>query len=149
MNEKLYRIPSKAVLGGVAAGLEERFGIDVSIIRVIFVLGTILTHGPFFLIYIILWIALPAKTMMDMASDYTENSNFNMTKMKNNSNSIAGIILIALGSLFLMDEFFDIDFGKLWPLVLIAVGVYIIFKDKIKGNNTNNFGNNEPGNSGF
>lgn len=144
MNQTLYRIPSKSQLGGVAAGLAERFGIDISVMRVILVLGLIFTHGIFFWIYIILWASLPVQYAWQTASaDATNASNFNekLTNMKKDSNKVWGIILIVLGTIFLLDEWIpEFDFGKFWPLILIAVGGYIIFrdKDKIDFNNDKN-----------
>ena len=143
MNEKLFRIPSKSVIGGVCAGLANRFNIDVTLLRVLFILGLIFTNAPFFIFYVILWIALPVNYTWGMTNDYSNN--FNQTSfsetMKNNSNMTAGVILIGLGSLFLINEFFDVNLGKLWPLALVGSGLYIIFKDKIKGNGgtPNNF----------
>jgi len=137
MNDSLYRIPSKGQLGGVAAGLAERFGFDVSIVRLLLFLGLIFTHGIFFWMYIILWIALPVKHQWETTST-PEDSNFNsttFTNMKKDSSKVWGIILIVLGTIFLLDEWIpDFDFGKFWPLILIGVGGYIIFKEKDKIN---------------
>ena len=142
MNQTLFRIPSRGQLGGVAAGLAERFGIDVAVVRIILFFGLILSHGIFFLIYIILWASLPVQHGWQTASadaNATTDSPFNetLTNMKKDSNRVWGIILIALGTIFLLDEWLpDFDFGKFWPLILIAVGGYIIFKDK--NNSVNN-----------
>ncbi len=137
MNQTLFRIPSRGQLGGVAAGLAERFGIDVAVVRIILAVGLIFTHGIFFWIYIILWASLPVQHQWQTASmgdaNASTDSSFNatLTNMKNDKNRVWGIILIALGTIFLLDEWLpDFDFGKFWPLILIAVGGYIIFKDK-------------------
>ena len=60
MERKLYRDEYHKKIAGVCAGLAEYFNVDVAIVRVIFVLALIL-HGGGFLVYIILWIALPKK----------------------------------------------------------------------------------------
>jgi phage shock protein C len=142
MNQTLYRIPSKGQLGGVAAGLAERFGIELSVMRVILFFGLIFTHGIFFWIYIILWASLPVQHSWQTASaDATYDSTFNetLTNMKKDSNKVWGIILIILGTIFLLDEWIpEFDFGKFWPLILIAVGGYIIFRDKDKIDFNNN-----------
>lgn len=58
--KKLQRITTDKVIGGVAAGLADYFGIDKVIVRVLFVLGVFLPLPfPFILTYIILWIAMP------------------------------------------------------------------------------------------
>ena len=66
MEKKLTRIPSEAVLGGVAAGMSDYFGVDRTIIRVLWAVALLLPIPPTFLwtsiIYIILWVALPEGT---------------------------------------------------------------------------------------
>ena len=57
--KRLYRDENDKVLGGVCAGLANYFGIDVTIIRVIFVVLAI-SFGFGLISYIILWIALPS-----------------------------------------------------------------------------------------
>ncbi len=34
-----------------------------------------------------------------------------------------GIILIALGLAFLLDQFYDINIWRFWPVILIVVGI--------------------------
>lgn len=66
MEKKLTRIPSEAVLGGVAAGMSDYFGVDRTIIRVLWVVALLLPIPPTFfwtaIVYIILWVALPEGT---------------------------------------------------------------------------------------
>ena len=63
--KKMYRNPDSKVLGGVAGGIAAYFGIDVVIVRLLFIAGIFAAFiGP--IIYIILWIILPeAKTLTD------------------------------------------------------------------------------------
>jgi phage shock protein PspC (stress-responsive transcriptional regulator) len=66
--KKLYRIPTGAVFAGVASGLAAYFDLDVVLIRVIFVLLTILTGGAFVAAYIIMMILIPrAHTPQEMS----------------------------------------------------------------------------------
>lgn len=52
----------------------------------------------------------------------------NEHKQRNEGSLIAGIILITLGGLFLAGQFIPrINFGDLWPVLLIVVGILIIF----------------------
>jgi hypothetical protein len=151
MSQTLYRIPSKGQLGGVAAGLAIRFGIDIAVLRVILFFGLIFTHGIFFWIYLILWATLPVQHALFAAEwqtssvDANNDSTFNetLTNMKKDSNKVWGIILIVLGTFFLLDEWIpDFDLWKFWPLILIAVGGYVIFKDKDKIDFNNKDSNN-------
>ena len=48
------------MIAGVCAGLAHHFGLDVSLMRVLYVLLSILSAGfPGTLVYIILWIVIP------------------------------------------------------------------------------------------
>jgi phage shock protein PspC (stress-responsive transcriptional regulator) len=55
---RLVRPKEGLMIAGVAAGLADRFGMERSIMRLIFVLSLILP-GPQILIYIVLWVIIP------------------------------------------------------------------------------------------
>lgn len=57
--KRLFRSGNNQVVGGVAAGLADYFGIDVSIMRVIFVFCLFAGFG--FIVYLVLWAVLPEK----------------------------------------------------------------------------------------
>lgn len=40
---------------------------------------------------------------------------------------VAGTALVLLGSVFLVDELGWLDFGDLWPVILIGIGLVMIF----------------------
>ena len=62
-NKRLYRDGDNKILGGVAYGLGNYFGIDPSIIRLLFILS-IFFGGLGILAYLILWVSIPeAKTV--------------------------------------------------------------------------------------
>ena len=50
--------------------------------------------------------------------------------IKNSEGLIGGVIVLALGVLFLLDNTIgiDISWGKYWPVVLIVAGLYMILK---------------------
>lgn len=62
-SKRLFRSQNDKIVGGVAAGLASYFGIDPSVMRILFVLFTFL-GGSGFLVYIILWIVLPPRTLV-------------------------------------------------------------------------------------
>ncbi len=47
------------VVAGVCIGLAEQFAISVTIVRLAFVLGTLLSGGVAVLVYVALWLAMP------------------------------------------------------------------------------------------
>jgi phage shock protein PspC (stress-responsive transcriptional regulator) len=57
--KKFYRDPDRKVVGGVAAGVASYFGIDIGVVRFLWVLS-IFFFGTGFLLYIILWIIAPS-----------------------------------------------------------------------------------------
>lgn len=59
---KLYRDTEHGSVGGVAAGLAHYFKIDVTLIRVLFVV--LFFAGAGFLIYLVLWIVVPEATTL-------------------------------------------------------------------------------------
>ena len=64
-NKKMFRDPEHKVIGGVSGGVAAYFGIDLVMVRLLFIIFTIF-FGIGFIIYIVLWIALPeAKSLTD------------------------------------------------------------------------------------
>jgi phage shock protein PspC (stress-responsive transcriptional regulator) len=153
--ERLYRSKANKVIGGVAGGLANYFNIDVVLARVAFVLLAMFGGGGV-LIYIIMWIAIPAQTTYykdhngkdhdsSVENDvYEQNENNELIKKKSVKNSnrglITGIILIFMGIIFLADQLMPwYNITELWPLLLVIVGVLMIkpdiFKPSKKQNN--------------
>jgi phage shock protein PspC (stress-responsive transcriptional regulator) len=63
--KRLFRDPDNKMLGGVSSGLGLYFGIDVAIVRLVF-LALIFAGGFSILLYILLWVALPeARTITE------------------------------------------------------------------------------------
>ena len=56
----LVRPRSGRVIAGVCAALARRFGMSPRLVRLLFVLSCLLP-GPQILIYVVLWIVLPAE----------------------------------------------------------------------------------------
>lgn len=52
--------------------------------------------------------------------------------MKNRGQLILGGALVLIGLLYILGVVFDIDLGRIfWPLLLIALGVWFLFRPKI------------------
>ena len=58
---KLYKNKQKGMIFGVCAGLSESTGIDVTIIRLAIILGSVFTGSLLLWIYILLGVLLPTK----------------------------------------------------------------------------------------
>jgi phage shock protein PspC (stress-responsive transcriptional regulator) len=57
---KLVRPRKGRWIAGVCAAIADRFGISRLLVRVLFVVSTIIP-GPQFLIYIVLWVFIPSE----------------------------------------------------------------------------------------
>jgi phage shock protein PspC (stress-responsive transcriptional regulator) len=54
----LYRPRDDRVIAGVCSGIARRFGIDPTIVRILFV-ASLLLPGPQILIYLAAWVLMP------------------------------------------------------------------------------------------
>ena len=60
MHRPLRRSRSKRMVAGVIAGIADYFGIDVTLARVIYVAGSVLSAAfPGALVYVLLWLVIP------------------------------------------------------------------------------------------
>ena len=144
MQNRLVRPVSGRVLAGVCCGLAQWLGLDVTLMRVIFILLGIIT-GTGLLAYIVLWIIIPsasddANTQKDWSSragqmrdDFIQaTSQPNMDALR-----IFGGVLVIAGGFYLFKEikpewFFWANKGIFWASALILIGVVLVIRS-IKG----------------
>ncbi|MVN20966.1 PspC domain-containing protein [Mucilaginibacter arboris] len=146
MEKKLYRDESRKVIAGVCAGLADYFSIDVTLVRLLFVL-TLIYHGGGTLAYIVLWIVMPRRNVVlnEPVVDYTVHGEnppsqpFRPSFKSNNNKDIAqigGAVLILLGIFFLLDQFdfipYWFNFEQFWPVILVVIGLGLILRSKNK-----------------
>lgn len=139
MTKQLYRSNSNKVLGGVAGGLSEYFDVDPIIIRVILVIS-VFAWGLSLLVYIALWIFVPVNPddfeisfNEDISTEFPEVETLKSNFDKNNRRVMAGAVLIIFGLLILIDKFMpSIGIINIWPLLLVGLGAYIIYKSTRK-----------------
>ncbi|ENU28939.1 PspC domain-containing protein [Acinetobacter sp. 2JN-4] len=61
-NTGLYRSNQKSMIAGVMGGIAERFGWNANLLRLIFVVISILSAAfPGILVYLILWLVIPKR----------------------------------------------------------------------------------------
>ncbi len=141
---KLYRSEKDKIFGGVCGGLGKFFSVDSTLVRLIFVLLFIF-GGSGLLLYIILWIVIPTESSVNDLSE--ENIKRNVDEIRDRAKNFAGnikggvsnngsrvlfaYIVVGLGLIFLLSNFGLFDwfrFGKLWPLILVAIGVAMLLR---------------------
>lgn len=59
MDKKLFLSGSNKKIGGVCGGIGERYNIDPTVIRILFILAAFMFTLPVIGIYILLWAVLP------------------------------------------------------------------------------------------
>jgi len=62
VNRSLRRSRSQRMIGGVVAGLAKYFDLDVTLARVLYVVGSVASVAfPGILVYILLWVLMPVE----------------------------------------------------------------------------------------
>ncbi len=125
MSRKLYRSEDNKVVGGVCGGVGDYLDIDPTLIRIVTVILFFATGiGPVLLAYIVGLIIMPKRPLeaepIPVDREYSSWHKY-----------LPGMILIAIGTLFLMHEvWWWFNFDAWWPLVLIIGGLYLIFRKR-------------------
>ncbi|MDO5341265.1 MAG: PspC domain-containing protein [Bacteroidia bacterium] len=138
-NKRFERSATNKVIGGVCAGLADYLNMDVTLVRVLFVVAALCGSFGFWL-YVILWIVAPSQKVIGFNCKNDEPVEINVVeddkKGFQKGAVVTAIILIGIGLLALIDNFMPIDWiWKLWPVILIALGIVIILNSQKKQNN--------------
>ncbi len=145
MRERLYRSRRVRVLGGVAGGLAKYFNLDPILVRVLFVIITIL-HGFGVLLYVILWIVVPEEPFEvaypsdqgNAGTDAQPNTSFDTitpppAKSNGTGRIVAGVILIGIGLIFFADRIIpSFDLSDVFPIALIIIGALLLWNSMKK-----------------
>lgn len=113
----LRRSTTDQVVGGVAGGLGRYLGIDPVVLRIAFVLLA-LSGGSGVLLYLIAWIAIPAEKPGDVVGVAPTGTTTPRT--------VIGAVVIAAGAVLLVTQFFPGFSQFVWPMALIALGVFVV-----------------------
>jgi len=133
-------------IGGVCAGIAKYLQVDVTIIRVAFIVGAF-AWGLCLLLYIILWVVMPEEKVdysayfgaasdtpqqepagQDFFSQQINVENPFSEKKSTNLSMTAGIIMIIFGTIMLISNFVPfLDFSDLFPVIFVAIGGIMIF----------------------
>ena len=137
------------MIAGVCGGLGKYFGVDATIVRLVFLL-LLIFGGSGFLLYLILWIVVPDEQRLGAAPQDVVQANTQELAQSaqdfgksveqgvgsssgdvaqaaaRNGPLIFAAILIFLGVWFLLQNLLRIDLGQLWPVVLIVIGLALL-----------------------
>ncbi len=147
MTNKLYRSQTDRMLGGVCGGLAKYLNVDLTIVRLFFVVLTLLGgFGP--LIYFIMWIVVPLEgyTYTDThperfdGEDIKERAGMvrddfiSAVKQPNqNTARFIGIALVLAGGFFLVRQLNLpwlnwLDSGVIWASLILLAGIALLMK---------------------
>ena len=155
-NKKLRRNPMNRVIGGVCSGLADFFGVDVALMRIAFVIAFLFASFGFWLYIILWIVLPESQQTTDNGQQSfgqsqsqsqsqsqgqsqsqsqgqsqgqsPQSESVSVSKSESKVKSIfAGAFIILIGLLFLVNNFIPINWvWKLWPLILVAIGVVMI-----------------------
>lgn len=114
-SRRLYRSRTDRVVSGLAGGLAAHLGLDPVLVRIGFV--ALALAGVGIIAYIIGWIAIPEAPEGYQPTAPADGGN--------NARFVAGVVVIAVGVLLLLDQFLPLR-RVLWPLAVISVGALMI-----------------------
>ena len=146
MPPRLERSTTNKVVAGVCGGIGEYLQVDPTLVRVFFVVGTIVTGGLGLLGYIVLVILMP---LPGQPAPFVKNAGVSTTTVDaatgepvatkpvvpedpavtERRRAAFGFILIALGAIFLVGStgvFRLVRWDLVWPLVFIAIGALLL-----------------------
>ena len=147
MQNKLYRSQTEKMLGGVCGGLSKYLNIDVTIVRLFFIVLTFLGgFGP--LIYFIMWIVVPLEnyTYTDShperfdGEDIKERAGMvrddfiSAVKQPNqNAARLIGFALIAVGRIYLVHQLKIpwlswLNSGVIWATLILLAGIALLIR---------------------
>ena len=158
--KKLYRSTTDRVFGGVCGGLAEYLRVDPLLVRILFVLVA-MVNGVGLAVYLLMWLLVPSDTagatsqdqvvrenvaeIKDRARQLGQSAQQTLARQKWAAAStprrtstgmlLLGVVLLVVGLVALLDNLGLlgwVSLGKLWPLLLIAVGVVVLLNN-LKG----------------
>jgi phage shock protein PspC (stress-responsive transcriptional regulator) len=128
------------MIGGLAAGIGRKLGIDPTWVRIIWVILAFATTGVAVLVYFVLLFVVPEETDAEAAaaaaaSQPGEPARFSGTDQPvarrgddgRSAALVLGLILVAVGAWFLVRQYLPaIDLRANWPWISIGFGVLLI-----------------------
>lgn len=149
MPGRLERSTTNKVVAGVCGGIAEYLQVDATLVRVFFVIGTVITGGLGLLAYIAAIVLMPlpgqpapfvksvgatagtveGATSTDPAATAPVLPTPEDPEATERRRAAFGLVLIALGAIFLFGNagvFRIVRWDLAWPIVLIAIGALLL-----------------------
>lgn len=144
LHQYWHRSQSNRIFAGVCGGLSETWGTDANLIRLFWVLFTIWTHAAGFILYLVAVLVLPAGDRGESAgngveviqeSEEIKESQQGEKKLSNRrTQQWIGMMLMLAGGYWLVERFAPNVIDEVrkvaLPLILIALGLWLVLKEK-------------------
>jgi phage shock protein C len=125
---RLYRNQSNKVIAGVCSGLGEYFNIDTTVVRLVWILLTIL-GGAGIIAYIIAYFIIPVKPLESAESVPPQTTDLTAAR-------VFGFLFVGAGVAILLDNLEIFSFHRWWnmsedfifPGLLILAGIFFLTK---------------------
>lgn len=153
MAQKLYRSKSDCMVAGVASGIARYFGLDPTLVRLIW-LVSIPFGGYSVFLYLVAWVIVPPEPegiasstfekgehirqrVVETAKDVEarlkgsmeNHDSVDRPRSEKEQRQLLGWILVGLGLLFLSRNLFAwFSLQHFWPILLIVAGAVIVFQ---------------------
>ncbi len=140
MNKKLLRTRKDNVLSGVCGGIANYFNVDVTIIRILWVISSLI-GGIGLGTYILCAIIIPKEPLDERENfdrsdddryendgfDFEEKENYDDEEKDERNKKYLGLGFIALGALLTFKVMFpNFSFKFFWPIALVGVGLLLL-----------------------
>ena len=132
--KRLYRSKKETVIAGVCGGLAEYLNLDPVVVRILAVVAAMAGVGLIF--YIAAVFIIPENPRQVLTEEEKVKAKAKKVEHKGDWNLAIGIVLVIFGAIFLFNHFDIWPMGILefsffpwriiWPLVFVAVGIYLL-----------------------
>ena len=151
--KRLFRSRKDALIAGVCGGLAEYFDVDPSLVRLVFILAIFL-GGAGLVVYLVAWLIVPENPEQSPTASFIKNQQMKeevVGELRRMGSSLAekfeatlededgvqrperrsavfvGLALIVIGAAFFIKNFLPwLNLERLWPVLLIGVGVLLL-----------------------
>ncbi|HQH32996.1 MAG TPA: PspC domain-containing protein [Petrotogaceae bacterium] len=156
MSKRLYKSRTEKVIDGVCGGIAEYFGIDPTLVRLLWI-ASIFAGGAGIILYIIAMIIIPTEPYQQSQNSQAQSgSSYNYNPqtgekmydvssdgkvMRDNDESVSSMVKVIIGAVFLLmgmyfiaNNFFNLSwfFNVSWKvfigILFIAIGGVIFFR---------------------
>lgn len=133
MNGQRLYLSREKLIGGVAGGIAEYFGIDPTIVRLLFVVG-LWANGITVALYIAGMIIIPERPLGDEYGYEDEASGMEGLRRAarsftdSNNPKALGILLIGVGAVLLLRLFVSLDWSIILPVLLVLAGIALLVR---------------------